>query len=80
MATAVMRQFAGYTIAVIMEMPYCHFVKLYAMAETADTLTAYTILQGNAALHDKKIIDQLAYVAESKYVQPKIVFPKEDRG
>lgn len=78
MTTAVMRVFQGYTIPVIMDMPYCHFLHLYAMAEKAEAMSAYTILQGSAALHDKKMIEELSYVIQSKYVQPKIVYPKRD--
>lgn len=74
----VMRYFSGYTIDKILNMPYCHFIKLYSMAEKADSLSAYTILEGNAALHDKKLSEALGYVVQSKFVQPKIVFPKKD--
>ena len=80
MATAIMRMFPGYTITSILEMPYCHFMYLFSMAEKADTLLAYTILQGSAAIHDKHMIEDLSYAAKSKYVQPKIVFPKKGKG
>ena len=75
-----MRQFAGYTINVIMDMPYCHFLALYDMAEKAEALEAFTILQGTSAINDKKAIDALNYVYQSKFVQPKITFPKKVRG
>lgn len=80
MAISIMRQFSGYTLANIMDMPYCHFLHLYAMAEKAEALQAYTILQGNASLHDKKMIEDLSYVYNSKFVQPKIVFPPKSKG
>ena len=80
MATAVMRCFAGYTLPVILDTPYCHFLKLYSMAEKAENLEAYTVLQGTAALHDKKLIDELGYVKDSKYVHPKIDFTKKHKG
>lgn len=79
MAIAIMRMFPGYTLHDIMEMPYCHFVYLFSMAEKASDLLAYTILQGSAAINDKNMIDDLSNVAKSKYVQPKIVFPKQEK-
>lgn len=76
MVMAVMRVFKGYTLALIRDMPYCHFLKLYSLSETADALDAFNVLQGSVAMHDKKLAEELGAIKDSKFVQPTIVFPK----
>lgn len=80
MATVVMREFSGYTLPMILDTPYCHFTKLYAMAEKAERLEAFAILNGTAAIHDKNLIDELNHEREALFVHPKIEFPKPHKG
>lgn len=76
---AVMRTFSGYTMDRIMNMPYSHFIKLYKWTELAENVETYTIACGTAAVHDERSIKALEAQKESRFIQPKIVFPKKSK-
>ena len=75
----ILKQFAGYTISTLLDTPYCHVLKLFEMAEMAEEIDAYTILYGNAGLHDRKVGSKLSETQSARIVQPKIEFPATNR-
>jgi len=57
--------FSGYTLHALLDLPFCHVLEIYHMAEKATSMLRYDILIGEAALHDDKVARGLQLVARS---------------
>jgi hypothetical protein len=60
-----MRVFSAYTMNLLLELPFCHVLALYHMAEKAVSLFRFDILIGNASLHDEQMAKGLQRVAKT---------------
>jgi hypothetical protein len=60
-----MRVFSAYTMNLLMELPFCHVLALYHMAEKAVSLFRFDVLIGNASLHDEQMAKGLQRVAKT---------------
>lgn len=72
MLMQVLRVYPGYTLDTILEMPFCHFNKLYRMVESIDKLNTLNILTALAAQYDKALIQNLNSVHESQFQSHKV--------
>lgn len=50
-----MGNFMAYNINTVMEMPYCHFIDLYALAEKREVMASNAIYIGHAMRYDDNI-------------------------
>ena len=68
---AVLRAFGGYTISTILAMPFCHFIKLFSLAEKAEALDALAVTNGRAASHDDSVLQDFMQVKYGRMVRDK---------
>ena len=71
MVAVVLHSFGGYTLKTIMDVPFCHFVKLFSLAEKVQKIDAIVHLNGRAALQSKDIMNDLKATEQSKYKHKK---------
>ena len=67
MIMQVLRCFHGYTLSTVQDIPYCHFLDLYDMAERIDSLNALTILTAEGAKYDKDALAHLQQIERAKF-------------
>lgn len=63
--STILRTFAGYTVNILLDLPFCHVLQLYHMAEKATSMLRYDILIGGASLHDDNLAKSLQRIAKT---------------
>lgn len=66
MIMQVLRCFPGYTLSTVQDIPYCHFLELFDMAERIDNLNSLTIITAEGAKYDKDLLASLQQVERAK--------------
>lgn len=59
--------FPCYNLSTIQDVPYCHFLLLFDMAERIDALNSLTILTAEDAKYSKDTLASLQQVERSKF-------------
>ena len=72
MLLVILRHFGGYTIESLMSTPFCHFTKLFELAEMAENFAARTVLIGTNAggtstADDLYSIDRMRFSTKKQY-------------
>lgn len=66
MIATVLREFGGYTVAQLLDMPFCHFTYLFEMAEIADRFDLYNIYIGSGS-HGTDAGQDIANIQHVRY-------------
>lgn len=66
MLTTVLRNFGGYCVTQLLDMPFCHFTYLFEMAEVADRLDLYNIYIGSGS-HGTDAGQDIANIQHVRY-------------
>ena len=67
MLMQVLRLFPCYNLSTIQDVPYCHFLVLFSMAERMDMLNTLTILSADDAKYNKDFMARLQQLERSKF-------------
>jgi hypothetical protein len=67
MIMQVLRCFPGYTLSTVQDVPYCHFLELFSMADSIDSLNALTMVTADGAKYDKDALAALQQVERAKF-------------
>lgn len=62
----VLRCFHGYTLSTVLDMPYCHFLRLYGMTHQVEHMNVLTYLTARSAPYDKNLLRQVVAVQDER--------------